>query len=60
MKESKVKIETQLKLLDIAEQEIENIIARNRISETETFKSYRKKTGNDARFWRSARIYGFQ
>ena len=35
MKESKVKIETQLKLLDIAEQEIENIIARNRISKTE-------------------------
>ena len=35
--ESKTKIETQFKLLDLAERGTENIIARNRTSETERY-----------------------
>ena len=35
MEESKAKIETQFKLLDLAERETEKIIARNRTSEIE-------------------------
>ena len=35
MEEAKANIETQLKLLDLAERETEKIIARNRISEIE-------------------------
>ena len=35
MEESKAKIETQLKLLDLAERETQKVIARNRTSEIE-------------------------
>ena len=43
MEESKAKIETQLKLLDLAERETQKVIARNRTSEIERHLNHVKR-----------------
>ena len=50
MEESKAKIETQFKLLDLAERETEKIIARNRTSEIERHLERKLETIQDMKY----------
>ena len=62
MEESKAKIETQFKLLDLGKREIgKNNCKKYSKWNSETFKSCTEETRNDTRYEiQSAEIYGFQ